>query len=149
MSETKTIVTKVEKVFDAKDSGWIDIKLGNEWRVSTKKAAIANQGRQFEGQVAAVDYIENQNGQYMNRWVQAFRVPAAHEVNGSDVAGAVPQAGISIPLPTSQDEFKRSKEEMRRTEALHIAALILGPGTGTVALGLKADEVEALIQEKA
>lgn len=119
--------------------------------------------------------INPQTGQpYVNTYIEAIRFPAQYEVNGGAVlpgvnAQTVPQApstgqpafatsggsGYTVtPAPFSsstQDEFRRSKEEMRWTEALNIAAT-LAPTVGANTyenFKTLAWNIEALIQEKA
>ena len=138
---TKTVVEKVRKVFDANQWGFIDIKLGNDWRLSTNKPAVAEQARAYEGKVAALDYYtrtREKNGKvYENHYLLAVRQPAQDEMPtplentvqdelarvGAQRVGTFPNVDTTRVEFNPRSEFQRSKEEMRWTEAVKIATI--------------------------
>ena len=91
--------------YDIKDAG------GNKYQ--TFSDALGQKAHELKGKSAKVTYHEEERGGYVNKVVDGI------EAAGSETAQAAP----------SQDEFRRSKEEMRRTEAVKAAAtLIASPG---------------------
>jgi hypothetical protein len=128
MSGTITQTGKITGVGDANEHGYANVKfeVGNEtlW-LSTKTPELMSMARDLKGHEAIIDYIENSktvNGRtFINRYIE--RVSPV--VNGNSTPGTMDSGTTttdSEPAWTpSQDEFRRSKDEMRWTEALHMA----------------------------
>ena len=87
----------------------------------TFKNELREEAEGHKGATAKVLYTQEQNGDYTNYTLQALEVVSNGTVSPSN--GSVDVNQLQVPIP-SQDEFRRSKQEMRWTECLHIAAAI-------------------------
>jgi hypothetical protein len=149
---TKTITGKIAAVSKVNDFGFAGIKIesasGELW-INSKVPGLIGTARNAVDTVKSVDYVEKEGkinqktGEpYLNRYLEAIREPAQDEVNGN--LDTTDFTGTFVTGQPTQDEFRRSKEEMRWTEALHIASR-MGP-TNVTQLEVFATEVEELIR---
>jgi hypothetical protein len=172
--ETKTVIGTIGAVGKVNDFGFANIKVetagGDEW-VSSKVPGLIAAARNAVGETRAVDYVETEGKinqktgkPYINRYLEAVRQPAADEVpafTGDDDIpfGQADETPLEVTVQQeveafggsrvngSQDEFRRSKEEMRWTEALHIAAALFGGSdeVGTAVLRRTAQQIYDII----
>ena len=99
-----------------------DVKAGGR-KYQTTKDDLGQKAEQLKGQPVVISYTEVQRGEYTN-------------YNITDIVPAEAETGHVTQGKASQDEFRRSKEEMRRTEALGVAA--------TLAATLEVSDVQQL-----
>jgi hypothetical protein len=132
MSGTITQTGKITGVGAANEHGYANVKFevgGETLWLSTKTPEMMSMARDLKGHEAIIDYIENSktvNGRtFINRYIERI----SPVVNSNPTPGTMDSGTTttdSEPAWTpSQDDFRRSKEEMRKTEAAKIAATLM------------------------
>lgn len=91
-----------------------DVKTAGGSKFQTFDARLGKKAEAAEGQSVDITYHEEDRGKYTNNVIDSIEIED-EAVNAESVSSAQPQ----------QDEFRRSKEEMRRTEAVKAAATLL------------------------
>ena len=96
-----------------------------------------------------ITYEIEDNGDFKNNVIKGWKPASEQAVQASEPVQSVASNGAAAELrPTSsQDEFRRSKEEMRYTEAVKAAATILASEQDFTVAELKAvaDQIAELI----
>jgi hypothetical protein len=102
-------------------------KAADGTRFQTTEQALADKAYGLLGQVATIDFELEVRGEYTNNVIKSIQ-PGGQLQQGAPSGGGAPVSSGGAPTGAQQQksraDFQRSKEEMRWTEAMSIAATL-------------------------